>query len=62
MVKITLNQITKKINDDSKDDVKTNLKEDLRSKNILENGVEAQKLKHLEIEETIFEQTNFEMI
>ena len=61
MIKITLNQITKKINDDSKEDVKTNLKEDLRSKNILENGVEAQKLKHLEIEETIFGQINFEM-
>ena len=34
--------------------MKTNLKEDLRSKNILENDVEAQKLKHSEIEETIF--------
>ena len=30
-------------------------------KNVIENGVEAQKLKHLEIEETIFGQINFEM-
>ena len=56
-----MTSITKKINDDSKEDVKTNLKEDLRSENILENGVKAQKLKHLEIEETIFGQINFEM-
>ena len=56
-----MTSITKKINDDSKEDVKTNLKEDLRSKNILENGVKAQKLKHLEIEETIFGKINFEM-